>query len=61
MVLTFQQGHEGSEYVLRFEIGQREDGFNSTRADGQTHRNGLGIPGNIWFRRFAVKYTPSIL
>ena len=28
-----QQGHEDSEYVLSFEIGQRESGFYSERTD----------------------------
>ena len=36
MVLKLPQGHEGSEYVLSFEIGQREGGFNSARTDGET-------------------------
>ena len=30
--------HEGSEYVLTFEIGQREGGFYSARTDRQTDR-----------------------
>ena len=33
MVLKLLQGHEDSEYVLSFEIGQREDGFYSGRTD----------------------------
>ena len=36
MVLKLPQGHEDSEYVLSFEIGQREGGFYSARTD--THR-----------------------
>ena len=27
MILSLPQAHEGSEYVLSFEIGQREGGF----------------------------------
>ena len=38
-VLKLPQGHEGSEYVLSFEIGQREDGFYSARTDTQTDRH----------------------
>ena len=37
MVLKLPQGHEGSEYVFRFEIGQREGGFFSARTDTQNH------------------------
>ena len=33
MVIKLPLGHEGSEYVLSFEIGQREDGFYSERTD----------------------------
>ena len=36
VVLSLPQGHEGSEYMLSFEIGQREGGFYSGRTDGQT-------------------------
>ena len=32
------QGHEDSEFVLNFEIGQQESGFYSERTDRQTHR-----------------------
>ena len=39
MVLRLPQGHEGSEYVLSFEIGQREGGFYSTRTDTPTDRH----------------------
>ena len=42
MVLKLPQGHEDSEYVLSFEIGQREGGFYSGRTDGldrQTDRH----------------------
>ena len=38
MVLKLPQGHEDSEYVLSFEIEQRESGFYSERTDTQTHR-----------------------
>ena len=38
MVLNLPHGHEDSEYVFNFEIGQRESGFYSARTDGQTHR-----------------------
>ena len=38
MVLKLLQGHEDSECVLSFEIGQREGGFYSGRTDGQTHQ-----------------------
>ena len=31
--LKLPQGHEDSEYVLSFEIGQREGGFYSGRTD----------------------------
>ena len=31
MVLTLPHGHEGSEYVLSYEIGQQEGGFYSGR------------------------------
>ena len=37
VVLKLPQGYEDSEYVLSFEIGQREGGFYRTRTDGQTH------------------------
>ena len=33
MVFKLPQGHEDSEYVLSFEIGQREGGFYSARTD----------------------------
>ena len=33
MILKLPQGHEGSEYMLSFEIGQREGGFYSERTD----------------------------
>ena len=33
MVLKHPQGHKGSEYVLSFEIGQREGGFYSGRTE----------------------------
>ena len=36
MVLELPQDHEDFEYILSFEIGQREDGFYSARTDGQT-------------------------
>ena len=36
MVLKLPQGHEDSEYVLSFEIGQREGGFYSGRTDRTT-------------------------
>ena len=39
MVLILRQGHEGSEYVLSFEIGQRESGFYSARTDTQNHKH----------------------
>ena len=38
MVLNLPQGHEDSEYVLNFEIGQREGGFYCGRTDRQTDR-----------------------
>ena len=37
MVLKLPQDHEDSEYVLSFEIGQREGGFYSGRTDTQNH------------------------
>ena len=37
MVLRLPQGHEDSEYVLNFYIGQREGGFYSARTESQTH------------------------
>ena len=37
MVFKLPQGHEGSEYVLSFEIGQREGVFYSVRTDTQNH------------------------
>ena len=36
MVFKLPRCHEGSEYVLSFEIGQREIGFYSAPTDGQT-------------------------
>ena len=36
MVLKLPQTHEGSEYVLSFEIEQREGGFYSVRTNTQT-------------------------
>ena len=39
IVLRLPQSHENSEYVLSFEIGQREGGFYSARTDRQTDRN----------------------
>ena len=38
MVLKLPQGHEDTEYVHSFEIGQWEGGFYSTRTDTQTDR-----------------------
>ena len=37
MVLRLPQGHEDSEYVLSFEIGQRESGFYSGPTDRRTN------------------------
>ena len=37
MVLRLPHGHKDSEYVISFEIGQREGGFYSGRTDGHTH------------------------
>ena len=42
MDLKLPQGHEGSEYVLSFEIGQREGGFYGGRTDRQT-----GLPSTV--------------
>ena len=39
MVLKLPQSHEDSEYVLSFEIGQREGGFYSARTDRHTDRH----------------------
>ena len=36
MVSKFPQGHEDSEYVHSFKIGQREGGFYNRRTDTQT-------------------------
>ena len=36
MVFRHPQGHEDSEYMLSFEIGQRESGFYSGWTDGHT-------------------------
>ena len=36
MVLKLPQVHENSEYVLSFQIGQREGGFYSGRTDRHT-------------------------
>ena len=36
LVLKLPWGHENSEYVLSFEIGQRESGFYSGRTDRWT-------------------------
>ena len=36
MVLRLPLCHEGSEYALSFEIGQREGGFHSARTDRRT-------------------------
>ena len=38
IVLKLPQGHEDSEYVLSFEIGQRERGFYSERTESQSDR-----------------------
>ena len=38
IVFTLPQGHDDSQYMLSFEIGQREGGFYSARTDRQTHR-----------------------
>ena len=38
MGLILPQGHEGSEYMLSFEIGQREGCFYSRRTDRHTDR-----------------------
>ena len=35
--LKLLQGHEDSEYMLSFEIGQRESCFYDGRTDGHTH------------------------
>ena len=44
MVLTLLQGHEGSEYVLSFEIEQREGGFYSEQTDTQTESQSHPVP-----------------
>ena len=36
MVLKLPQGQEDSEYVVSFEIGQREGGFYNARKDRRT-------------------------
>ena len=35
--IKIPQGHEDSEYVLSFEIGQQESGFYSERTESQSH------------------------
>ena len=37
MILQLPQGHEDSEYVVSFEIEQREGGFYSARTHTQNH------------------------
>ena len=37
MVLNLPQGHEDSEYVLSFKIGQRKSDFYSGRTDRQSY------------------------
>ena len=39
MVLRLPQGHQDSEYVLGFPIGQREGGFYNVRTDTQMDRH----------------------
>ena len=53
MVLILPQGHESSEYVLSFEIGQREGGFYSARTDGltETPSTVLVYRLTIWFQQ----------
>ena len=39
MVLKLPPDHDDTEYVLSFELRQREGGFYSGRTDGQTDRH----------------------
>ena len=44
MVLKLPHGYEDSEYMLSFEIGQRESGFYSERTDTQTDGQSHPVP-----------------
>ena len=50
MVLKLPQGHEGSEYVISFEIEQREGSFYSARFL-QRYPSGIGM---TWFQRLKI-------
>ena len=54
MVLKLPQDHEDSEYMLKFEIGQREGGFYSTRTDTQTDRR-TDTPSTVFVYRWGVE------
>ena len=50
------QGYEDSDYVLSFEIGQREGGFYSTRTDTQTDRR-TDTPSTVFVYRYIYMYV----
>ena len=62
MVLRIPQGHEGSEYVLKFEIYQREGGFYSLfyrRTDRITDRR-TEPPSTVFQHRYITRGTRNV-
>ena len=56
MVLKLPQGHEDSEYVPIFEIGQRKGGFYSERTESQTDRVTEPFSTVLVYRLVNIKY-----
>ena len=51
MFVKFPRRHEDSEYVLSFEIGQREGGFYSARTD---------TPSTVLVYRYSMNVVSAI-
>ena len=60
MVLNLPQGYDDSEYVLSFEIGQRESGFYRTQTDGRTDRKTDGQTHSVPYSNIDSFKMPKI-
>ena len=61
MILKLPQGHEDSEYVLTFEMGQREGSFYSRRTDIHTEPPSIVLVYRFVqykFRNIFTTFTP---
>ena len=60
MVLTLPQGHEDSEYILSFEIGQRESGFYSEQTDRITEPSSTLLVYRYQYSASYVEYMMRV-